>query len=85
VKRATRTDLDVPAMEAMHQYREAGQTLEQLSRDFYTVGKPLHARHRAQKAFIAFRAERAEMLDPEPPPGRDCACVDCRLYRMGLK
>lgn len=81
MRRATRTDHDVPAMEAIAAYREFGTTLEELAFTAKQDNKPLTARSRARRALIAFRAERAEMIDPEPRAFRVCHCVDCLLFR----
>jgi hypothetical protein len=38
-----------------------------------------------QAAFLFRTAIDAELMDPEPANPRPCTCVDCRLYRMGLR
>jgi hypothetical protein len=85
MKRATRREVDIPALEAIHVYREATQRLEELAQVEKAAGRPLHARHRAQKALIALAAERAEMFDPEPrEPSTMVCCPMCVLYRAGV-
>jgi hypothetical protein len=81
-RRANRKDTDPATEYAVRAYREFGHMLEQLAKDEKAAGRPLHARHRAQKAFLAFRAERAELIDPEPKlaPVMVC-CPQCVLYR----
>lgn len=76
---------DAAALTAIAAYGEFVRTLEELARNEQANGRPLHARKRAHSALLAFRARRAEDIDPEPRERPDCACANCHLYRMGLR
>lgn len=85
MRRATRYEPDIPAMEAIHTYREAAQRLEELAFRAKADNRPLTARIRAMRALIAIAAERAEMFDPEPKePATMVCCPTCVLYRASV-
>lgn len=70
-----------PQHSAAAAYHEFGVAHELMAKTL-RISSPLNARVEAHRAYIAYRAERSELADPEPRPRATMACCpNCMAYR----
>jgi hypothetical protein len=69
--------------DVLRAYAEAYDRHAETEQVLVAVGEYDRAAEAHERAMVALRAYKAELDDPEPR--ETCACVQCGLYRVGIR